>query len=176
VVVGGLIAGYINRDLPIVGPAVTWLVGTASSGLDKTGEYEVVIDNLVLNPGEFEKGENVDLRVIVTQFNAAGKEVMEWDSEDYGDVDREAGKDSMTADWKHTPIKQIMWREGDKFVVKIQDGGEELCHWMTNPKAKEFALGGKHKFDLVRGKPERRGVPNEITFSAKRVGDLPPAK
>lgn len=153
-----------------------WVVGQASSGLDKTGEYEVSIEELTINHEEFEKGESVNLRVIITQFNAKGDEVMEWDSEDLGDVKREASKDNMTADWKRTPIQKVFWRTGDKFEVKVLDGGEELCVWMTDPKAKEFELDGQHTFDRVRGQKIRMGGPNAITFKARRVGDLPPKK
>ncbi|MHC4841002.1 MAG: hypothetical protein ACYTDT_08635 [Planctomycetota bacterium] len=176
VVVGGFIAGYVNRELPIVGPTVTWIMGKASSGLDKTGEYEISIENLTINHEEFKKGESVELRVIVIQLNSEGDEILEWDSDDFGEVDREAGKDSMTADWKHTPIKKILWRDGDQFIVTILDGGEDLCVWKTDPKAKEFPLNSEHMFDRVRGQKMRMGGVNSITFSAKRVGDLPTPK
>ena len=175
ILVGGGIAGFVKPDLPIVGPAVSWVVGQASSGLNKTGEYEVSIENLTINHEEFKKGTNVELRVIVRQINAEGDEVMEWDSDEYGEQDREAGKDKMIADWKYTPMK-VFWRHGDKFEVTVLDGREDLCVWTTDPQAKEFKLNGSHKFERVRGQRIREGGVNAITFKAKRVGDLPPPK
>ncbi|MBE7490709.1 MAG: hypothetical protein HS108_02940 [Planctomycetes bacterium] len=178
VVLAAGVAGFLNPELPVVGPLVRTFFKVGAEKLDKSGVYTVKVTSVVLSPEEFSEGENLDIQVTVESVNADGKTRLLWESKQFGARKAKVGKDPLTANWLDRPF-DMEWRAGDKLVVKVWDraglGSTELCVWEIS-SGEAFPLKGAHTFEKVKGKTPRPGGTNQIVFEASRKGDLPPAQ
>lgn len=169
------IAGFMNPDLPVVGPLVRKFFTVGAEKLDKSGVYTVKVTSVVLSPEEFSEGENLDIQVTVEHVDAEGKSKTLWESKQYGARKAKVGKDPLTATWTDRPF-EMEWRAGDKLLVKVWDraglGSTEVCVWEV-AGSDSFPLKGAHTFEKVKGKTPRPGGTNQIVFEAERKGDLP---
>src|SRR5690606_36193178 len=119
-VIGLGVAGYMKPDLPLVGPLVTKFFKSGAEGVDKSGLYQVRVQQAAVSPEEFSEGENVDLQVSIERLDADGDATRIWQSWQYGARRAKVGKDSITATWSDRPV-EIAWQPGERFVVKLWD-------------------------------------------------------
>lgn len=174
-VVAAAISGYFVPSLPWA-PMVQNLFRQGAENMDRSGVYEVAVDNVTLSPHEFKEGENLDIQVIIYRVDAEGNETRIWRSEDFGARRAVVGKTDLTASWSDRPF-EMNWTAGESLRVRIFDlapllGRDELCVWDI-PGGPAFPFSGKHTFEQVKGKNVRAGASNHIVFRSKRVGDLP---
>ena len=175
-VVGVGVAGYLNPDLPVIGPLVGKFFQSAAAGVDKSGEYEVKITKVVLDPQEFKPGENIDIQVVIKLAGADGKTREVWDSSSKGAQIREVGKDELAANWVETPFK-CMWQVGDTVTIEVWDrkgiSDTLVAQWVSGPDDKTFPLKGTRTLSPVKdGKPvnaRKEGV-SQIVMEAAHQG------
>ena len=177
--VGVIAAGYFKPDLPVIGPLVSGFFEKGAAGLNKDGVYTVKIEKLVLDPQEFDKGETVDVQVIIKHTNKEGKTVTAWDSSDLGENLREVGEDPLSITFSETPF-EITWQSGDQITVEIWDykglSNTRLAWYKTSATDKEFGLNSTQKLTLLDGdtpKNPRVGGTNQIVFAASHKGPIP---
>ena len=118
--VGVIAAGYFKPDLPVIGPLVSGFFEKGAAGLNKDGVYTVKIDKLVLDPQEFDQGENVDIQVVIKHTNKEGKTTTAWDSSKLGENLRKVGEHPLSVTFSETPF-EITWQSGDQITVEATE-------------------------------------------------------
>ena len=179
-VIGAGALGWFYPDTPVVGDLVHGFFEKGAKGVDKSGVYKVTVAKLVLDPQEFKNGENVDIQIVVKKVDRDGKETTVWDSEKLGDNLREVGKQELGFNLLETPF-ELTWEAGDQITVEVWDrkGLSDRRHaWFKSlAGGKEFPLSETQTLTLLEEgdvtKNPRVGGTNQITFDAKRIGDIP---
>lgn len=178
---GVIAAGYFKPDLPVIGPLVSGFFEKGAAGLNKDGVYIVKIEKLVLDPQEFDAGEDLDIQVLVKHTNKEGKTITAWDSNKHGENLREVGTDELLITYSATPL-EITWQSGDQITVEVWDykglSNTRLAWFKTEATDKEFGLNGTKTLTLLREDGEttknpRVGGTNQIIFEASHKGPIP---
>lgn len=175
--------GWFFPDTPVIGDLVHGFFSAGAKGVDKSGVYTVKITSVSVDKSEFDKGETVDLQVLIKRTDKEGKKETIWDSREYGTRLATVGKDPLTASWADRPF-EVAWQPGEQITLEVWDrkgiSDTLYARLKSTPESKEFPLQGTQTLELLQAdgvtkKEERRGATNQIVFEAERTGEFPPA-
>lgn len=170
-----------------VGPAGTRLLDegviAAIDRLDpfrQGGIFEVKIEQVSLDPKDYQAGQTVDIQARVMKLDPDGSKSVAWSSQPLGERLAVVGRDDLTTGWPDHPFR-LTWAPGERYLLEI---------WNTRGRrpSRLFVLersGASDEFPLRSGlvqlglhpdgRPVRNPQANTIVLTASRAASRPDA-
>ena len=145
---------------------------------NRPGVYTVRINEVRLDPAQFNDGHTVDIQARVRKIDERGNEATVWESKTYGENLAVVGRDELSAQWANRPF-EIDWRDGDQVTVEVWDRRAGLfsstSFKMARPAPDAFPLAsGTHALEVAsRSRSAAESDLNRIVLDSKRSGDSP---